>query len=332
MAKFKPQFRRILMIDRELRKGTCPNCSQLAENREAEVNEKTIRRDIAYMRDELGSPIDYDARRRGFYYTEAQYRLPAIDIKESDLFAICIAEKALKQYENTPVYGRLQSIFEKIEQSLPEKVSVRPSWLDAKVSIFMDSTTKIDPSIWETAFTALRESKTLKILHQVPGYDQPALREVDPYHIVNYQGEWYVIGFCHDREQILTFAISRIRGAELLESTFHIPPDFDFNTFMGKHFGIHRSEKEYTVRIRFSAHDAPYVKERSWHPTQVIKENRDGSVILSFRTNHLYGVKRWIMSWGVGALVLTPKELREEVTKELKTSLKNYKRKTPTAL
>ena len=141
-----------------------------------------------------------------------------------------------------------------------------------------------------------------------------------------------MIGFCRDREQILTFAVSRISKAELLESVFHIPSDFDFNTFMGKHFGIHRSGKEYTVRIRFSEHDAPYVKERNWHSTQAIKENKDGSVILSFKTNHLDGVKRWILSWGVGAQVLAPKELREEIIKELKASLKNYKSKTLTAL
>jgi len=322
MQKFKPQYSRLLFIDKKIGEGVYPTCGSLAE--EWEVSEKTIRRDIEYMRYSLKAPIEYDAKNRGFYYTEKNYRLPAIDIKESDLFAICIAEKALKQYENTPLYGRLQAVFEKIEQSLPEKVSVRPSWLDSKVSIFPDATTKINPAIWESVFTALRESKTLMIAHQVPGYGKPAQREIDPYHVINYQGEWYAIAFCHKKQKVLTFAVSRIKHAEILDKGFLIPEDFSISEIMGSHFGIHHGEKEYTVKIEFSPDDAPYIMERDWHPTQSIKENKDGSIVLSLTTNHLFGVKRWVLSFGSGARVIQPKQLKDEIIRELKAGLRKH--------
>ena len=77
-------------------------------------------------------------------------------LTESDLFAICIAQNALKQHENTPVYQKLASVFKKIEESLPEKVSVQPFWVDNKISFIQDPRTHIEAVIWESIAIGLR--------------------------------------------------------------------------------------------------------------------------------------------------------------------------------
>ena len=313
MAKFKPQKRRLIFIDRKIRSGTFPNCRSLAE--EWETSSKTIQRDIDFLK-EIGAPIEYDARRYGYYYSEPTYSLPAIDICEGDLFAICIAEKALRQYEDTPIYGKLCSIFYKIEQSLPENVSVYPSWVDSRITFFQNRKKRIDPDIWETVSNALRVSKILRIRHQAPYHGSPGEREVDPYHLVNYHGEWYMIGLCHNKEEIRTFALSRISKADVIERHFDLPGDLDLKKLINTSFGIIWSEHEYKVRIKFTPGQAPYVVEREWHPTQAVKKNRDGSVVLSFTTSHLYEVKRWVLSWGADAKVLGPKELVNAVKVE----------------
>ena len=94
MAKYKPQHSRLLFIDRKLNEGRYPNCRTLAE--EWEVSRKTIQRDLDYMRYQLDAPIEYSSNKRGYYYTEQNFKLPAISIKESDLFAIYLAEKVLE--------------------------------------------------------------------------------------------------------------------------------------------------------------------------------------------------------------------------------------------
>jgi len=53
-AKFKPQFRRLLFIDRTIRDGRYPSAATLA--REWEVSAKTIQRDIEYLKWELDAP------------------------------------------------------------------------------------------------------------------------------------------------------------------------------------------------------------------------------------------------------------------------------------
>lgn len=322
MTKFKPQFRRLLFIDKKITAGNYPNCTTLAG--EWETSTKTIQRDIDYLKSQLDAPLAYDNARRGYYYTEPNYKLPAIDIRESDLFAVFIAEKVLKQYENSPIYSRLVKTFDKIAGSLPEKVSVSASWIDSRFSLIPESTTRIDEDIWDTVLTALREQKTLTIQHQVPGWETPTPRDIDPYHMVSYKGQWYILGFCHYKKGVRTFGLSRIKNAKILENRFQIPEDFNFEKIAGAHFGIIWGDKEYKVRIKFMADQAPYVRERDWHPAQSIKENKDGSIVLSFKTNHLYELKRWILSWGAGAKVLGPKELVDDIREELQNIAIHY--------
>ncbi len=327
MAKLKPQLRRLMHIDGMIREGmktgVLPNATTIARKYQG-VSSKTIQRDIAFLKYSMKAPIEYDDAMHGYQYTEESWSLPYMDISESDLFAVAIAEKALQMYENTPLYDKLATIFDKIEASLPERVSVKPSWLGTRFSFFKEASTTINPAIWETVFEAIRDDRTLQIEYQRPVSSEAHQRDVDPYHAVAYRGEWYVIGYCHYRKKIITFAISRMKSAKVLNKTFAIPTDFDFDKFIGPHFGIMHGEKDYQVKIKFTPAQAPYIKERQWHPSQAIKEHKDGSITLSFTANALFEVKRWILGWGSEAKVLAPKELVEMVKEELKEAVRAY--------
>jgi predicted DNA-binding transcriptional regulator YafY len=322
MSKFKPQFSRLLFIDRRLREGKYPNCSSLAK--EYEVSQRTIHRDIEYMRDTVGAPIEYDNGRRGFYYTEKNYALPGIGIRESDLFAICIAEKALEQYANTPVYEKLLSIFEKLRLYLPDSVTVKPAWIDNRFTFLQESFTTIDPAIWETVAEGLRTTRRVDITHQKAGGEEITRRLVSPYHIVNFRGEWYLVGHCSVRNAVVRFALSRIRSAELTDGIFSIPADFDFGSYLGSHFGIMTEDREYEVKIEFSSRQAPYVEERTWHTGQTITRNGDGTILLAFTTNSLFELKRWILSWGADARVVEPDILVRQMKDELAAAGAHY--------
>ncbi len=326
MARNKVQLQRLIFIDRAIRegmqKGHLANCSSMAA--EYEVSSKSIGRDIDYLKHQMDAPIEYDQQKHGYVYSEDTYKLPAISISEGDLFAICIARKALKQHENTPVYRKLESVFRKIEQSLPDRISVDPSWVDDRMSVLRDRRTDIDPEIWDKVAEALHHNAKLRLSYLKPGATSAEEREIDPYHVVNFQGEWYVAGYCHLRKDIRIFAMSRIKIAETLGENFTIPDDFSFDQFAGHHFGIFRGERDYQVRIRFDRRHAPYILEREWHPEQSVVHESDGGITLSLTSNHLFEVKRWVLSWGSGVKVLAPKELADEVRQEMQNALRAY--------
>ena len=95
----RPPLERMLRIHQALQSGKFPNASTLA--REIEVATKTIHRDIEFMRDRLGLPVEYDSARIGYHYTEQVSAFPNIQITEGELFALIVAEKALQQYRGT---------------------------------------------------------------------------------------------------------------------------------------------------------------------------------------------------------------------------------------
>lgn len=323
MAKFKPQHSRLLFIDRKIREGGYPNCTSLA--REWEVSVKTIQRDLDYMRYQLDAPIEYLARYRGFRYTEPLYQLPAMDIKERDLFAVYLADKLLVQYQGTPIYDSLCSVFKKIEQALPSKVTLTPDSTQSRFTVFPPHTTTIKPDVLETVMTCLRTSNRVAVVYRTPGRE-PATRAIDPYHGLRYEGDWYLVGFCHRRGAIRTFSLARVLSAEQLPQHFTIPKDFDFQQFSGSHFGVHWGGEEIGVRVAFSRQAAPYIRERLWHPSQRIEERSDGSLVLALTVNHLFELQRWILSWGPEAVVLEPQSLAEAVRCTAETMLENYAR------
>ncbi len=315
MAKYKPQHARLLFIDKRLGGGRYPNCRQLAE--EYQVSSKTIQRDLDYMRYQLDAPIAYSAQHRGYHYTEASYKLPAISIKESDLFAIYLVEKLLEQYQGTPIYHNLCSVFRKIEDSLPEKITMDPGEDSSRFTVLPASTTMIAPGIWETVTSALRLSRRLQVRYQTPG--NPAqVRELDPYHGVRFEGDWYLVAYCALRQEIRTFSLARMMAVEMLADEFAIPADFDFRRLTGSHFGVHWSDALYEVRIWFAAEVAGYVLERRWRPSQKIEEQGDGSLVLSMTVNHLLELKRWVLSWGSAARVLAPEGFRADVARSVR--------------
>ena len=315
MAKYKPQHSRLLFIDREIGKGNYPNCSKLA--RDYEVSAKTIQRDIDYMRYQLDAPIEYSGQHRGYYYTEANYKLPAISIKESDLFAIYLAEKLLAQYEGTPIYDNLFSVFRKIEDSLPERTMIDMGKDNARFTVFPPSNTLIRPGIWEEVADAIRLSNRIRVLYRTTG-NEPATREIDPYHGVRFEGDWYVVAYCHMRNDIRTFSLARMESVDVLSESFQIPEDFDFTRLTGSNFGLHWSDNEYRVKVLFDKKAAGYIRERCWHPTQQIGENLDGSLTLSLTVNHLLELKRWILSWGSMAKALEPPELVADLERTIR--------------
>src|SRR5262245_45748994 len=90
----RPALARMLTIDQALREGKWPNARSLGER--LEVNPRTIRRDIEFIRDRLKAPITFNPRRHGFCYTETTYRLPLIHLTEGELVALFLAEQLLR--------------------------------------------------------------------------------------------------------------------------------------------------------------------------------------------------------------------------------------------
>ena len=194
MQRTKGQFNRLLELDRHIRAGDYPNCLSFAAD--WEVAQKTIQRDIEYLRDGLGAPIEYDRERKGYYYTDTNWFLPAMNVTEGDLFYLLLASKVVEQYRGTPVAEHVEKVFRKVAEHLPNQISIKPDWVFSRFSFTSPPSKPVDVDIWETLVRGLLHKRSVRIpqimslglpyIHDhYPGYCyQPTRLEICPFPLI----------------------------------------------------------------------------------------------------------------------------------------------------
>jgi proteasome accessory factor B len=166
-------------------------------------------------------------------------------------------------------------------------------------------------------------NRRCRVCYHAPANPEAKMYDYDPYRLRVIGDGLYCIGQIPDVGGTTTLAVERIRSLEMLNEPFAIDPEFDGHRHASESFGVIH-EKPMNVAIRFDADQAPYVRERLWHPSQKIIARADGRIELRFRAGGTFEIMRWILSWGPAAEVLRPQRLRGEVRAALREAGKRY--------
>jgi len=300
----------MLRIHQALQAGGFPNSSQLA--RKTEVSTKTIHRDIEFMRDRLNLPVEFDASRNGYFYNGEVNAFPTMQITEGEIVALVVAEKALQQYRGTSFEKPLLSAIKKMEQALPDTISLNLADIEQTISFRTRAEPILNLEIFDVLAKAVAQRQQLELHYRKPG--QPAeKRLVDAYHLANINGEWYLFAYDHARKDLRTFVPARIQSVKPTGKTFERTQKFSLEKRLRDSFGVHSGEGEFDVVIRFNARAAGYIREKKWHPSQQLRELKNGGAELRLKLSSLAEVQRWVLSWGGDAKVLKPNELIQSV-------------------
>jgi predicted DNA-binding transcriptional regulator YafY len=307
----RPPLERMLRIHQALQSGKYPNASGLAQ--EIEVAAKTIHRDIEFMRDRMNLPIRFDTGRNGYFYEGEVSAFPTMQITEGELFALVVAEKALQQYRGTSFERPLLSAIKKMEQSLPDTISLNLADVGQTISFRTRVEPILDLKIFDTLARAVAQKEQLELEYRKPGAGKAEARVVDPYHLANINGEWFLFAFDHARKDIRRFVPARIRAIKSTGKTFERSKKFSLEKELRDSFGVHSGEGEFEVVIRFNTRVADFIREKRWHESQELRELKNGDVELKLKLSSLVEIERWVLSWGGDARVLKPRELAEAV-------------------
>ncbi len=307
----RPPVERMLRIHQAIQAGTFPTATRLA--RELEVSAKSIYRDLEFMRDRLELPLEYDSKRGGFTYTEEVSSFPTLQITEGELVALLIAEKALQQYRGTSFERPLVSAFRKMAASLPETISLNLEDWEQTISFRTSAESILDLSVFDTLAKATAQRQQLLLTYRKPSRQDAEERKVDPYHLANINGEWFLFAYCHLRKDVRTFVPSRIQAIAPTGEKFMRPEGFSLKRRLRDSFGVHSGQGQFDIRLRFAETVADYIREKKWHPSQSLQEFPDGSLELSLRLSSLVEIQRWVLGWGGFATVLHPPELAAAV-------------------
>ncbi len=318
----RPPIERMLRIHEELRRGAFTNCTKLAST--LEVSRKTIVRDIAFMRDRLDLPIEFDAQINAYRYTHPVSAFPTVQVTEGELLALLVARKALEQYRGTPFHRQLEASFEKLTGGLKDRISFSPAEELQSVSFKNVGLGKADLAVFNSLSSAALRQHEVEFDYRKPGETKVVRRRVRPYHLALRENLWYLIAYDPEREALRTFALPRISHAKALAGKFVRPSDFSPEKFFATALGVLGGSGNFRVVVRFKATVADRVREREWHESQALRDLPDGGLELTLRLGALPEIESWVLTWGADAEVLGPKELRERLRATAESLVRTY--------
>ncbi len=287
---------------------------------------RTVYRDLEAIQD-AGFPIYTDRTDKNVYWKMIEGFTSDIPlpVTATELMALHMGRDFLKVFEGTVFQESIASFFCKVKSSLsPEMLRYLEAVSDVMTVGFSHHKDyhAFKEIISELSNCAVAK-KRVELLYRAVSTGAETKRKVDPYKVWAMNGAFYLIGYCHLRNAVQTFAMDRIGGMKALDESFNFPAGFSLDDYMHSAFRVMRGDPE-IVRVRFKPHVAHVVRERIWHPSQEGRDDADGCVVVTLQVPINYEVLSWILGYGPAAKVLEPPSLAELVRKELGECLEQY--------
>lgn len=317
---------RLFLIINYLSNHDTATASELAEY--CQVSVRSIYRDIKTLQD-IGYYFIIEGK-NGYKLIhkpiQSPYNLTANEWMALVVYPIVSGKMNLV---NDPLLNSYHSAIKKIEKNVRNNYKLPPiSDEIGKRLLYNEQRKTSDPKIMSTIVESITNNKTVRVSYYSIYRNVITKRKLDPYYLVPRGGHLYLIAFCHYREGIRTFRVSRIREIELTENTFQIPDDFSINEFLANRWSIF-AEEEKPIRfvVKFSKNVSKYVYEYEFYTDTILIEQEDESLILKTEVKSKLEFLRWIRSFGLDAEVLEPNEVREDLKREFIQLLKKYEKK-----
>ena len=291
------------------------NCTTLGE--ELGVSSKTIQRDLTYMQDTLGLPIEYDIQEKSYAYTKEVPCFPlGPDLTVDERRALLLASRALAEFSGVAFAAELEEAYEKITGGL---FAESPESIDGYLSVRSLGAGVIrDKKVFLLVRRALLEHLELRVNYQGRGKAQPAERIIQPLHLACIENRWLLLARDPNQDRVKTFVLARMADPKLTNTHFNRPVDFKPDLHFEHSFGswIDRGKAGPPVVLSIKAAGAHHVLERKWHKSQQVTILPGGDIKVTFVLSNLNDVKRWILSFGQDCRVEQPLELARDISAE----------------
>jgi len=304
---------------------------------ELELSRRSVFRMIKTMREELNFPIEDDRSEFGgktrywlmdrFVTRLSNVTLPrlSLSLQEATLLYFLLGRDEV--FRDSEIAADLASLRDKLGVLLPKNI-VSPT-ADARLdSLFAASPGAMKSyagkeHLLDTVFDALEQRLECVLSYRSPSRQEAKSYTIQPLKLVEHRGGLYLFIRIPKHDSIRIIALDRIDYIELSDRGFSYPEGFDAEALLDSAFDL-TFDDPITAVIRFSAKDALYVKERRYGGEASFEEHPDGSLNMTITTSGRDDLLRWILSFGAGAEILAPSELRERARGELTRACSQY--------
>jgi predicted DNA-binding transcriptional regulator YafY len=227
---------------------------------------------------------------------------------------------------------RLESLSLKLEKALPRRTLRR---LEPDVEALLEANSVlvrpgpreiIDPGVVDTLREATLSFHQVRLTYRrrdTGGVSRPRLY---PYGFLSGSRN-YLVGFNpHPQvQEHRIYVLGNIDAVEVLDQVFERDPTFDLRTFATRSFGAFWDGERFDVEWRFKPQAADDARRFRFHPDQVLVDQPDGSVIVTFSASGLTEMAWHLFTWGDSVEIISPQALMLKYREWLDAGLQTEK-------
>ncbi len=320
------RYERALALHRLLKSARYPvSTKRMME--ELGCSRATLYRDLAFLRDALGAPLDSTGE-GAYRYDEAEggrFELPGLWLSSDELHALLATHQLLERTGGGVLSGALAPLKSRIDALLAQQAGGK-RWPVERVRVIASGQRNMDQLAFRIAAGAVLERKQLAFDYRARSTDERSHRKVSPQRLTHYRDNWYLDAWDHERDALRSFAVDRISAPHVLDAVAQDVPDSVLDEHLASGYGIFSGPPKAWATIVFSAKAARWVADAHWHSKQEGHFLPDGRYQLRLPYSSGKELLMDVLRYGADAEITEPVSLRQQARTILQLALAAYER------
>lgn len=285
------------------------------------VNMRTAQRMIRGLEAAFPSvEFSTDRERRRWWKLNDTKFLRMQGIRDSELAALDMSIRRAQREGATNDVTALISLRDRLLAAMPT-THARRAEVDAEAMLEAQGyacrpgpRVKVEPNVLGAIAVAIKSPFSLTIAYQGAKNDAPMDRVVEPYGMLLGIRQYLIARDLGNGRAFRRFRLDRITSAKITGQSFARDADFDLDAYASQSFGSYHSDAEYQPVIwRFAPSAAAVAREFVFHPNQVVTDEPDGGLTVTFTASGWVEMAWHLYQWGDKVEVIAPVELRDLV-------------------
>ena len=291
-----------------------------------EVSLRTIQRDLNKL--SLVFQIEGDQSKPQGWCWRKGHKLDVQTLEPATALTFNLAEAYLTRLLPPAATAQLQPWFNAARNISSTKASAITRWQD-KIRVIPGSPFRVirqtDSEVQRAVYEAVQTERLLEIDYRAISDGGEKTYPVHPFAIVVRDSTIYLVGRIRDYDDIRIMAVHRIASARIMDQPAVLDPGFSIDSYLQQNsFQIMQGDGTVLLELRIDPQLARYLVEAPISDDQEITDAPDGSKRLKATVPDSVQLRTWLLSLGAAATVLTPPDIRSEVTQQIVKMTQHY--------
>lgn len=291
---------------------------------ELEISPATFKRDLAYLRDRMNAPVEFDKDAGGYRFAHnphhTQQELPGIWFSAEEIYALLTMQKLLSELQPGLLSPHIKPLVSRLHKALAAP-QLPHDEIQKRIRLLSVNARGIQLKSFDAVSSALlcRRQLAIDYFHRIRNLKER--RILSPQRLIYYRDNWYLEAWCHLRLSMRSFSLDAIVHVELLDHDAIEVPEAELDALSNAGYGIFNGINLQWATLRFAPEKARWISKECWHPQQKSSFDADGYYILQIPYSDDRELVTDILRHVPEVMVLEPPALRQRVLEQLEKSV-----------